>query len=137
MKSVSPLAVAAVSLALLSTASGAKPKAVDLSKLPPAAAKPNVTYAADIKPIFDGTCIKCHGAEKTKGKLRLDSLAGALKGGDLGKVIVPGDSANSFLVQAVARIVPEDDAMPPADKAKPLSKDQVALIRAWIDQGAK
>ena len=109
---------------------------VDVSKLPPAASKTGVTYDKDIKAIFEKSCFKCHGAEKQKGKLRLDSLAAALKGGEDGKILEPGNSAKSTIVHAVARLV-EDDAMPPADKGEPLSKEQVGLIRAWIDQGAK
>ena len=109
---------------------------VDTSKLPPASTKTGVTYAADIKPIFEKSCFKCHGAEKQKGKLRLDSLEATLKGGDNGKILEPGKSAESTLVHSVARL-DEDDAMPPADKGEPLTKEQVGLIRAWIDQGAK
>ena len=109
---------------------------VDTSKLPPASTKTGVTYAADIKPIFEKSCFKCHGAEKQKGKLRLDSLEATLKGGDDGKVLEPGKSAESTLVHSVARL-DEDEAMPPTDKGKPLTKEEVGLIRAWIDQGAK
>jgi mono/diheme cytochrome c family protein len=109
---------------------------VDVSKLPPAAAKQGVNYATDIKPIFEKSCVKCHGTEKQKGKLRLDSLAASLKGGENGKCIAPGDSAKSGLVHSVARLDP-DSAMPPEDKGSPLTKEQVGLIRAWIDQGAK
>ena len=109
---------------------------VDLSKLPPASTKTGVTYDADIKPIFEKSCFKCHGPEKQKGKLRLDTLAGALKGGEDGEVVKKGDSAHSPIVQAVAQL-DEDTAMPPQDKGKPLTKEQVGLIRAWIDQGAK
>ena len=109
---------------------------VDTSKLPPASTKTGVTYAADIKPIFEKSCFKCHGAEKQKGKLRLDSLEATLKGGEDGKVLEPGKSADSQLVHSVARL-DEDEAMPPADKGKPLTKEEVGLIRAWIDQGAK
>src|SRR4051812_16906631 len=89
---------------------------VDLSKLPPPADKKNLTYAKDIKPIFEASCFRCHGEERQKGELRLDSLAAALKGGEDGKVIVPGQSAKSPLVVAVARL-DEDTAMPP--KMKP------------------
>ncbi len=109
---------------------------VDTSKLPTASTKTGVTYAADIKPIFEKSCFKCHGEEKQKGKLRLDSLEATLKGGDDGKVLEPGKSAESTLVHSVARL-DEDEAMPPADKGEPLTKEQVGLIRAWIDQGAK
>jgi mono/diheme cytochrome c family protein len=108
---------------------------VDISKLPPASDKKGLTFDKDIKPIFEKSCFKCHGSEKQKGKLRVDSLAAALKGGEDGKVITPGNSAKSGLVHSVARLV-EDDAMPPADKGEPLTKEQVGVIRAWIDQGA-
>jgi mono/diheme cytochrome c family protein len=124
------------------TASGADKKSgsVDVSKIPPASDKQGVTYEADIKPIFEKSCIKCHGPERQKGKLRLDSLAAALKGGEDGKVIEAGDSAKSVLVHNVAHVGDEDDYMPPPDnkdKIPPLTKEQIGLIRAWIDQGAK
>ena len=115
-------------------------KKVDTSKLPPPSDKKGVTYAADIKPIFEKSCVKCHGPEKQKAKLRLDTLEAALKGGEDGKVIEPGDSANSMLVHNIAHIGDEDMFMPPPenkDKIPPLTKEQVSLIRAWIDQGAK
>jgi mono/diheme cytochrome c family protein len=112
----------------------------EASKLPPPAEQKDVTYAKDIKPIFDKSCIKCHGEQKPKARLRLDSLAGALKGGEDGKVIAPGNSAKSMLVHCVGQIGDKDYWMPPPkNKANiaPLTKDEVALIRAWIDQGAK
>ena len=113
-------------------AQGADKKAVDLSKIPPASDKTGVTYATDIKPIFDTSCIKCHGAEKPKARLRLDGLAAALKGGEDGKVVLPGDSAGSMLVQCVAHAGKPDGFMPPPrNKANipPLTKEQIGLIQ--------
>ena len=110
---------------------------VDLSKLPPPSAKKGLTYETDIKPMFEKSCFKCHGSEKQKGKLRLDNLEATLKGGENGKIIEPGNSAKSKAVIAVARLGDEDEAMPPTDKGKPWEKEQVGLLRAWIDQGAK
>jgi uncharacterized membrane protein len=113
---------------------------VDTSKLPPAAAQNGITYAANIKPILDKSCIKCHGAEKPKSKLRLDNLEGALKGNADGKVIEAGNSAKSPLVHSIAHLGEEDHWMPPPkNKANiaPLTTEQIGLIRAWIDQGAK
>lgn len=107
---------------------------VDTSKLPPASDKKDVTFDKDIKPLFEKSCFKCHGEEKQKGKLRLDSLEATLKGGEEGEILKKGDSANSSLVHAIAHIL-EDGNMPP--KGEPLSKEQVGLVRAWIDQGAK
>lgn len=113
---------------------------VDISKLPPPAQKQGVTYITHIKPIFDQSCVKCHGVEKPKARLRLDLLEGALKGGSGGKVIQPGKSAESTLVHSIALIGDPDYHMPPPKNKvniEPLTKEQVALIRAWIDQGAK
>ena len=128
-----------VSLAVFSAVAAEK---IDASKLPPASDKKGLTYAKDIKPIMETSCFKCHSSksEKVKGKLKLDSLEDALKGGENGKDIIAGDSAGSPLVAMVAHLGEEDEFMPPPkNKAgiKQLTKDQVGLIRAWIDQGAK
>jgi mono/diheme cytochrome c family protein len=118
----------------------ADPDASQIAKLPPAADKKDVTYDKDIKAIFEKNCFKCHGPDKQKSKLRLDSLAAAVKGGENGPDIIAGKSEKSQLVWAIGRIGDEDDAMPPKPKdgpVKALPKEQVSLIRAWIDQGAK
>jgi hypothetical protein len=111
------------------------------AELPPVSPKTGVTYATDIKPIFDASCIKCHSGDKPKAHLKLDTLANALKGSKDGKVITPGDSANSLMVKCVAHTTSDKDSwMPPAhNKANigPLTPEQIGLLRAWIDQGAK
>jgi mono/diheme cytochrome c family protein len=135
MKNMNSLKFAALTLAtafgLTSIASAAD------ATLPPASTKTGVTYATDIKPIFDANCLKCHDSKKPKqaAKLSLDTLAGALKGAKHGKVIIPGDSAKSDLVLSVAHVGDPDTFMP--KKAKQLTPEQIGLIRAWIDQGAK
>src|SRR5438874_1944882 len=90
----------------------------DLSKLPMASTKTGLIYGKDIRPIFESSCFRCHGEERHKGGLRLDSLDAALKGGEDGKVIVPGNSKESPLVLAVARL-DEKTAMPPKPKGGP------------------
>lgn len=114
---------------------------VDLSKLPAAATKTGVTFDADIKPLFDTACVKCHGAEKPKAGLRLNSLEATLKGTKDGKVVEPGKSDKSPLLASIACLPGEEDNwMPPKNnKAKiaPLTAEQVGLVRAWIEQGAK
>ncbi|HZL42649.1 MAG TPA: c-type cytochrome domain-containing protein [Verrucomicrobiae bacterium] len=115
-------------------------KDVDVSKLPPPSDRKDVTYQNDIKPILEQSCVKCHGVQKPKAKLRLDSLEGVLKGGADGKVVDPGNSAKSLLVINVAHLGHEDDFMPPPNnkmKIQPLTAEQIGVIRAWIDQGAK
>ena len=110
---------------------------VDISKLPPAAAKKDVTYAKDVKPILEKACFKCHGEEKQKAKLRVDSVDAIVKkGSENGPVVVVGKSEKSSLVHTVAGLI-EDMQMPPEGKADPLTMDEVGLVRAWIDQGAK
>ncbi len=109
---------------------------VDVSKLPPASAKKDLTFEKDILPIFQKSCVKCHGPEKQKAKLRLDTLEATLKGGENGDCISKGSSAKSTLVHTIARLDP-DAAMPPDGKGDPLTKEQVGIVRAWIDQGAK
>lgn len=173
---------------------------LDVSKLPPASTAKDLTYDKDIKPIFQASCFGCHGEMRPRANLRLDSLDAALKGGQVGKVIVPGSGEKSLLILAVSRIDPATSMPPPprgrrgggggpggpggpggaggpppdvgnppppggpaADGAAPpprgpaggppgggpggrngggppsvpLTPDQVALVRAWIDQGAK
>jgi mono/diheme cytochrome c family protein len=118
-----------------------KKPAYDVSQLPPASTKAGVTYAADIQPIFAKSCYPCHGPKtpKPKGKLRLDTLELVMKGGEDGAAIVPKDIANSPLLANVAKLGDPDDFMPPPKKKDiaPLTKEQVGLIRAWIEQGAK
>jgi hypothetical protein len=78
--------------------------------------------------------------EKPKGKLQLNSMAGILKGGEDGKVVEPGNSAGSVLVHNIAHVGDPDDYMPPPQNKAgigPLTAQEIGLIRAWIDQGAK
>jgi mono/diheme cytochrome c family protein len=109
--------------------------------LPPASDKTGVTYATDIKPIFDASCVKCHSGDKAKARLHLDTLEGVLKGTKQGKIVTPGDPEKSWLVKSVAHLTKDPEGwMPPLrNKAgiKPLTKDEIALIIGWVKQGAK
>jgi Planctomycete cytochrome C len=151
-------------------------------KLPPPSTQKDVTYAKNIRPIFEASCFQCHGEQRPRANLRLDSLEGVLKGSQDHKVIISGDSEKSPLVLAVARVNPRV-VMPPPPRPPgrgrggpggagtnapsagqspapvaagtnqpaggpqrgmgqgpapaPLTPEQVGLIRAWVDQGAK
>jgi hypothetical protein len=134
----SPIAIALAGILAISLIASAVD--IDPSKLPPPSTKQGLTFEKDIKPLFDKSCVDCHGAEKPKGKLRLDTLAGTLKGSVDGKVLEPGKSAKSFLVANIAYLGDEDDFMPPPKDAKKypkLTAEEVGTVRAWIDQGAK
>ncbi|MEX2169200.1 MAG: PSD1 and planctomycete cytochrome C domain-containing protein [Pirellulales bacterium] len=106
------------------------------STLPPPAKRP-VDFARDIQPLFADRCYSCHGPDEQESGLRLDDPAHALEGGDLGPAYVPGDSAASPLVEYISG-TNEHIVMPPedADQAR-LTAQEVGLIRAWIDQGAR
>jgi len=85
---------------------------IDLSKLPPAAEKKGLTYANDIRPVLENSCFRCHGQQRPKGDLQLDSLESLLKGGKDGKVVIAGGIKKSPLVIASAQI-DDETAMPP------------------------
>lgn len=127
---------AAVMIGTVAIAGAVSAAEIDVSKIPPASKKAGLTFEKDIKPIFEKSCVKCHGAEKQKGKLRLDTLEATLKGGENGKILEAGNGTKSSLVHSVTRL-DEDTAMPPEGKAEPLTKEQVGIVRAWVDQGAK
>ena len=137
-KSNSLLALIGVS-ALLGGA-GAYAADVDVSKLPPAAAKTGVTFAKDIKPLFETSCLKCLSGEKPKSKYSMETLESLIKGGSSkDAAIIPGKSDKSPLVWNIADLI-TDSEMPPLDKREKypaLTKEQIGLVRAWIDQGAK
>jgi len=92
-----------------------------------------VDFVRDVLPIFRSSCLKCHGPEKPKGQFRLDSRSPAMKGGVGGKAILPGRSADSPLIKLLVASDPEE-RMP--RKADSLTRAQIDLLKAWIDQGA-
>lgn len=128
-------------------------------KIPPLSAQTNVTYANDIRPIFAASCFACHGQTRQQRHLRLDSLEAVLKGCEDGPVIFPGKSDQGDLILEVCGLGDHD--MPPYPSAppllsrerytnvpppvgvdggpvpKPLTAEQIGLIRAWVAQGAK
>jgi hypothetical protein len=175
---------------------------IDWSKLPPASTKTGLTFTNDILPMFKASCVGCHGGNRPRAQLRLDTLEGVLKGTEKGQILTAGNGANSLLIKAISQLDSET-AMPPKPRgrrgpgggpggppgaggpavqpgggggpggpvggqapnfgggpaagpggpqgtnvagmrgrgfgppAKPLTAEQVGLVRAWIDQGAK
>jgi mono/diheme cytochrome c family protein len=94
-----------------------------------------VDFARDIQPILEARCIQCHGPEKQKGKLRLDSKEATLAGGKDGVVIVAGDAGKSDFFRRVSLPKGNDDVMPA--EGDPLTQAQIDLVKEWINQGAK
>ena len=103
---------------------------------PVAAESPaKIDFARDIQPLFEKHCYECHGPKKQEAGLRLDQRAAALAGGDMGHDIVPGKSGESLLWRRLPGTTEEVSRMPA--KGEPLSADEIALVKDWIDQGAK
>src|SRR5215212_5152810 len=98
-----------------------------------AAAAQQVDFARDVQPIFKAACYQCHGPDKQKGKLRLDAKTIALHGGKSGKSIVPGHAEESELFKRITS--KDDDERMPQDR-EALKPAEIAIIKAWIEQGA-
>ncbi|MFM8878215.1 MAG: c-type cytochrome domain-containing protein [Verrucomicrobiota bacterium] len=113
--------------------------AAELAKLPPPLTRP-VDFQTEVDPIFKAACFKCHGAEKQKGKYRMDTREGAFKRtGDHGPAIQAGKSAQSAIILMAAGLIDEMLMPPPGGKpgeSDPLTREQISLLRGWIDQGA-
>lgn len=119
---------------------------IDVSKLPPPSTRTNITFVSDIKPLFEQSCIRCHGGDRGRGGIKLDTRENVIKGGREGTLFEVGKSEKSSLVIAISMLDPKS-AMPPMPRnqkpdsppsgPKPLTAAEVGLVRAWIDQGAK
>ena len=92
-------------------------------------AENKVDFAKSVQGIFEARCIDCHGPKKQKGDLRLDSQEAALA-----EVIKPGKSGESELYKHISLPADHEDIMPA--KGDPLTKEQIATIKQWIDEGA-
>ena len=88
------------------------------------------SFDEDVQPLLKARCIKCHGPVKPKGKLNLSSARSLARGGESGAVVAPGSLEESTLWEQVA-----GDEMPPKPE-EPLSADEKATLRRWIEQGA-
>ena len=98
----------------------------------PAAANFKIDFEKHVQPILAQKCHSCHGSEVQQGGLRLDKRQNAFRGGDYGPVILPGKGAESKLIK---RLINGDGGlqMPPTGA---LPEEEIAILRAWIDQGA-
>ena len=88
-----------------------------------------VSFAADVLPIFKQSCTRCHGSSRQSGELRLDSYAALMAGGKDGAAVIPNDAAGSLLVELIS-----NGKMP--RNAAPLPADKITLISDWINAGA-
>jgi hypothetical protein len=134
-------AVLALTRALPVAASSGKPAAAQPLPLAPTPKHgQKVDFARQIKPLLERSCVGCHSGEKPRGRFRIDGRDALLKGGASGaSAIVPGHSEMSPLIDYVSGKVPESEMPPRAvrERSPGLTADEVAVFRAWIDQGAE
>jgi hypothetical protein len=96
---------------------------------------PDSFYARHIYPVLDANCVSCHGRSKVKGALRLDTYNRLMRGGEDGAIIIPGNPDRSTLWKRIT--LPKDDKkFMPSDGKPPLKPEEIAWIKAWIQQGA-
>src|SRR5947209_13251115 len=94
---------------------------------------PPVKFSREVLPIFAHRCFECHGNGKRKGDLDMTTRESVLKGGKDGPAIVIGKGGDSEMIRRVTSSDP-DERMP--NKGDPLARDEIATLKAWIDQGA-
>ncbi len=94
-----------------------------------------VLYSDLVQPILNAKCVACHGPEKQKGKLRLDSLEAILGGSD-GENVIPGKVDDSLMTFRVTLPKDDGDVMPPEDEPQ-LSKEEIEVLKFWVASGAK
>jgi uncharacterized membrane protein len=111
-------------------------KAVDNGPGPLLTPTGKIDFVKDIAPIIQADCFKCHGGEKVKGKLKLNTKVLAMGPSESGKPILPGKPAISKFYTSL--IDPDEDVLmpPPKEKARP-TKEQIEKVRKWIEEGAE
>lgn len=92
-------------------------------------------YDAVVAPIFATRCVECHGPDKQKAELVLDSWTGAAKGSDAGPIWVAGKPAESELLRRMRLPLDDEERMPPKDRPQP-DATEIELIARWIERGA-
>lgn len=125
-----------------SPSSPAAPGSGGASSVPPASTRPEasdqattgapgaVSFARDILPIFDQSCLKCHGGDKTEKGLSLKTYEALMQGSQKGTVVVPGDPGASRLAELL-----QNGKMP--KRGPKLSQTQIELVLEWIRAGAQ
>jgi uncharacterized membrane protein len=91
-------------------------------------------YAQMVQPLLQNRCYSCHGSEKQKGKLRLDTRDFILKGGEEGPVLIVGSVEESALIKRLLLPISNEDHMPPKEKPQ-LTAEEIALLQWWVSNG--
>ncbi len=126
------LALGALVMALPLAAKDYSPLTPDQQVLLPDPVPFEIDFARDIQPIFEESCVQCHGRGKAKGVFSLETRDDFIFGGDNGEPAEVGRSAESLVIAMISGLKP-DIVMP--EKGRRLTREEVAIFRAWIDQG--
>ncbi len=94
-----------------------------------------VVYAEIVHPIIEEKCVSCHGPDKNKGELRMDSIAHMLSGGDAEECLVKGDVKASYMITSMELPVGDEYRMPPEDKPQ-ITPNELKVLKWWVEIGA-
>ncbi|MFZ2278566.1 MAG: DUF1549 domain-containing protein [Prosthecobacter sp.] len=113
-----------------------KPKSEMPMETPDVSSK--IDFERQVLPILERSCFECHSSKlkKPKGGIRLDDLEAIREKSQTDNLILPHKAAKSTLVKSISHKPGDDDLMPPPNDGKPLSAEEIALIRRWVEEGA-
>jgi WD40 repeat protein len=134
MQSLLPLSVILILPAFVTAEGKDTPKGVQPIKIVTLDRKDPVLYDKDIEPILINKCSFCHSGNIKEGKLDMATYESLIKGGKRGKPLVPGKAEDSLIYHLSAKV--QKPSMPPKSE-EPLTPEELALLKLWIDQGAK
>ncbi len=91
-------------------------------------------FIKEVKPLLENNCVRCHNEDKDKGNLRIDTKELFFKGGDTDTAAEPGNAARSLVFERITLPKGDDEIMP--QETDPLSAEDIAILKNWIDAGA-
>lgn len=118
--------------AVLAQEKGANLKPIDIAELK---REEPISYEKEVLPIFEAKCTVCHSGSLLEGDYDMGTHAAVMKGGKRGKVVIPGKADESLLWLFSSHR--KGPIMPPKSERNPLDSKEVAILKLWIDQGAK
>jgi hypothetical protein len=126
--------VCRIAAVVLAAAAGGSVRAESPAPLGSPADPHLAAYAEKIRPLLAERCFSCHGGLKQEAGLRLDTVSLMLEGGESGGVVTKGDPAASLILERVSDTDPAT-RMPPEGEGEPLSAEQLAMLKDWINAG--
>lgn len=113
-----------------------EPESVEEEEVQAEIEQPIVDFVTDVKPVFEGHCVRCHNEKSLFGGLNLTTKASAMKGSDTGAIIIPGYPDKSLILSALSLEHGKSEKAMPATGPK-LTDEEKEMLRLWIEQGAE